>query len=54
MNKLTAESYEKTAIATFAKTSSHINTLMLKFIEKLNTNVIILVNTEVLKIAYVI
>ena len=40
--------------AAFAKQGSNINTLMIKVIAKLNTIVIIRVNTEVLHMAYVI
>ena len=40
--------------ATFANESSNISTLMIKTIVKFKTIVIVLVNTEVLHIAYVI
>ena len=48
------ESYEKTKFCYICKKSLNINTPMIKIIVKLKIIVIILINTEVLYIAYVI
>ena len=48
------ELHKKQKSLTFAKKSSNINTPMTKIIVKLKTTVIILINTEVLHIQYVI
>ena len=48
------ESYESIKIWSIFKKNSKIKKLMIKTIEKLMTNVILLVNTEGLHLAYVI